>query len=234
MKILRKVVILVLVCLLPICVATACAPSKCTITFVQEGQVNIVKTVEKGSDLTDIPSPTPVADSEVVWDRTDFTNIQENITVNAVITPMYKVTFVQDGQANVVKTVKKGATLTDIPVPASVVGHDVVWNVTDFTNVQNNMTVNAVVTAKTFTITYEISSIADNNGVTLPQLTQTVTYGQAFTLFDLPTFVEDGVEYVLTAWLKDGEKFVSGTWTLLDDITLKMGHFEPVDVPEWI
>ena len=175
MKILKKVLILVLVCILPLCVATACAPKTCTITFLQDGQEAIVRTVEKGSDLTDIPTP------------------------------------------------------------ASVTGYDVVWDVTDFTNIQEDMTVNAVTTGKTFTITYVISDFAEGKGVTLDSLTQTVTYGQAFTLKNLPTYTFEGVEYVLTAWLLDGVEFTNGSnWDKLNGITLTMAHFEPVQTPEWI
>lgn len=242
MKMLKRVLILVLACILPLCVATGCnlinpAPKteNCTITFIQEGQENIVKTVEKGSALTDIPTPAPVENAEVVWDVTDFSNVQEDITVNAIVTPIYKVTFVQEGQEDIVKSVKKGESLTDIPTPVAVVGYDLAWSVTDFSNVQSDITVTIVPTAKTFTITYVISDLASENGVSFDVLTQTVTYGQAFNLFELPTYTIDGVEYVLTAWLKDGAKFVSGTsWDLLENITLTMAHFEPVEVPEWI
>ena len=236
MKILKTVVALILVCLVPMFALTACnTVETCNITFVQEGQANIIKTVEKGSDLTDIPSPAPVVDAEVVWDVTDFTNIQENITVNAVITPIYKITFVQDGQENIVKTAKRGTALTDIPTPAPVVGHDVAWSVTDFSNIQSNMTVTAVPTAKTYTITYVLSNVAQENGVVLTGNPQTVTYGQAYTVLDKPTYTIDGVQYVLTAWMYNGQEFTAGDcWTITENITVTMAHFEPVDVPEWI
>lgn len=39
----------------------------------------------------------------------------------------YTVTFVQEGFANVVKTVKKGESLTDIPAPQSEEGYIVKW-----------------------------------------------------------------------------------------------------------
>ncbi len=245
MKILKRVLILVLVCLLPICALTGCdllnnkpQTETCTITFVQEGQENIVKTVEKGLALTDIPTPAPVEGCEVAWNVTDFSNIQEDITVNAVVTPIvptFTITFVQEGKDDVVRTAKKGTALTDIPNPAPVEGYDVSWSVTDFSNIQSDMTVTAVATAKTFIITYVISDIASENGVVLATTTQTVTYGEAYELIDLPTYTVAGVEYVLSTWLYDGVEFDDGTsWEILTDITLTMAHFEPVETPEWI
>ena len=174
MKILKKVLILVLVCALPLCMATACAPKMCTVTFVQDGQESIVKTVQKGAELTDIPTPVPVT------------------------------------------------------------GYDIVWDVTDFTNIQENMTVNAVATAKTFTITYVISDFAQSKNVTM-QTTQTVTYGQPFSL-TYPTYVDEGKPQILSDWLKDGVVFTAnGNWTLLEGVTLTMANFHPVNsVGEWI
>ena len=148
----------------------------------------------------------------------------------------YTITFVQDGQDNIVKTVEKGETLTDIPtpVPTNEQGYVIAWDVTDFSNIQKDLTVTAVKTAKTFTITYVVSDNASSKGVSLSTTTQTVTYGEQFTLLEMPTYTVDGVKYILTAWLYNGKAFVSGTWTLLENITLTMAHFEPVGVPDWI
>ena len=204
-----------------------------TVTFVQEGQDNVVRTVNKGATLTDIPTPVAETGFEIVWDVTDFTNIQSDMTVTAVKTPVYTITFVQEGQDNVIRTAKKGTALTNVPTPVAVTGYDVAWNVTDFSDIQSNMTVTAVTTAKTYTITYVVSDFAASKGVTLAQTQQTVTYGQAFTLFEKPTYTDE-VEYVLHAWLKGGVEFTSGTWTLTENVTLTMSYFEPVDVPEWL
>ena len=146
----------------------------------------------------------------------------------------YTITFVQEGQDNVVKTVNKGATLTDIPTPVAVTGYEIVWDVTDFSDIQSNMTVTAVKTAKTFTIYYVVSDFAEGKGVTLSQTQQTVTYGQAFTLLEKPGYTDGGTEYIMHAWLKGGEEFTDGTWDLTENVTLTMSYFEPVEVPEWI
>ena len=61
----------------------------CTVTFMQTGYENIVKSVEKGKALeqSDIPTPNPVKGHTVVWDKTDFSVVNESLTVNAVATP---------------------------------------------------------------------------------------------------------------------------------------------------
>ena len=57
-----------------------------TVTFKQEGKMDVVKTLEKGDNLTDIPIPAEKTGYNVIWDRTDFTSIMEDIVVNAVAT----------------------------------------------------------------------------------------------------------------------------------------------------
>ena len=54
-----------------------------TVTFKQEGKMDVVKTLEKGDNLTDIPIPAEKTGYNVIWDRTDFTGIMEDIVVNA-------------------------------------------------------------------------------------------------------------------------------------------------------
>ena len=60
-----------------------------SVTFRQEGCVDVVKTIEKGAELTDIPSPVQVKGYEtVVWDRTDFSAVTEDTVVTAIMQPM--------------------------------------------------------------------------------------------------------------------------------------------------
>ena len=54
-----------------------------------------------------------------------------------------KVTFKQDGQMDIVKTLKQGETLTDIPMPISKMGYMVEWNTVDFINITEDMKINA-------------------------------------------------------------------------------------------
>ncbi|MCQ2387293.1 MAG: leucine-rich repeat protein, partial [Clostridia bacterium] len=72
-----------------------------TVTFIQANEKDIVKTVDDLADLTDIPTPKPVSGYDVKWDRTDFTNITNDLTINAVLTEKtFTVTYVLNGGEN--------------------------------------------------------------------------------------------------------------------------------------
>ena len=115
------------------------------------------------------------------------------------------ITFQQEGQADVVKTIVKGTALTEIPTPASKTGYTVVWDETDFTNVTESMTVTAVATAKTYKIILNVGANAS-----ISQTTITVTYGQAY---ELPTPTHQ--DKTFKEWLYNNEKFEGkGTWEL--------------------
>ena len=125
----------------------------------------------------------------------------------------YKVTFEQEGEADIVKTVKEGESLTDIPTPKGKTGYDVVWSVTDFTNITKDITVKAIATAKTYTITYDV-----NGGDTMTSSTQTVTFDKNETLVT-PT----RENYNFAGWhlgTEDGNAVESGVWTIAEDVTL--------------
>ena len=65
-----------------------------TVTFKQAGQADIVKTLEKGTALTDIPTPASKTGYTVCWDITDFASVTEDMVVNAIETgKTYTVTF---------------------------------------------------------------------------------------------------------------------------------------------
>ena len=91
----------------------------------------------------------------------------------------YTVTFVQDGKPDVVKRVKDGESLTDIPQPVSEKGYTIVWDRTDFSSVTENITVTTIKTPNVYTITYNLGI---NKNASLSEKTQSVTYGQPFTL----------------------------------------------------
>ena len=112
------------------------------------------------------------------------------------------VTFKQAGENDVVKTVEKGTALTDVPTPTAKTGYTVAWDVTDFANVTENMVVNAVETAKTYTIVYTNADIA--------QGTYTVTYGEKYTL-ETPTHEDK----TFVEWKYNGETVaMEGVWEL--------------------
>ena len=135
----------------------------------------------------------------------------------------FTVTFVQAGQNDVVKTVEKGATLTDIPAPKDKIGYTVTWNVAEFVDVSENITVTAVETANRYTITYQ-----PGDG-TLDATTQTVTYDAEYTL-KVPVH-QDGA-YTFTCWTRADNTSVAqtGTWKIAEDITLTAQYAEPYTV----
>ncbi len=123
----------------------------------------------------------------------------------------YKVTFKQNGQADIVKDVKEGTTLTDVPTPVAKAGYTIVWSVTDFSNITEDITVNAVETAKEYTITY------DANGGTVDPATQTVTYNTIPESFATPVY--DGYNFICWTY---NEKAIqpNSLWTIADNVTL--------------
>ena len=66
--------------------STSSAPETITVTvtFKQAGKTDVIKTLEQGGTLTDIPTPQAKTGYIVEWNRTDFTNITEDITVTAI------------------------------------------------------------------------------------------------------------------------------------------------------
>ena len=115
-----------------------------------------------------------------------------------------KVTFKQSGQADIVKTLKKGETLTDIPATTPKTGYIVEWESIDFTNITADMTVNAIETAKTYTLVFDV------NGGNLTHTTITVTYGQEYNLM---TPAHD--TKLFAGWMYNGtDVSLIGTWEI--------------------
>lgn len=69
-----------------------------SVTFKQEGQNDIVKEVEEGKALTDIPTPTQKTGYTVKWSVEDFSSVTENMTVEVVSTANeYTITYEANG-----------------------------------------------------------------------------------------------------------------------------------------
>lgn len=126
-----------------------------------------------------------------------------------VIKNKYTVTFTQYGQPDVQKTVEEGDTLTDIPSPVTRTGYTVVWEEVDLTNITESITVEAVETPNTYTVTYD----AAGGEVTLA--TQEVTYDSAYTL---ATPTRDGFDFI--AWIYNDGAINSEVWNIADNVTL--------------
>lgn len=90
-----------LLLLVVLCI-TGCAEQQAqtvSVTFRQEGYTDVVKTTQKGAALTDIPAPAQVKGYQtVVWDQTDFSAVNEDLLVTAVMEPkQYTVRLELDG-----------------------------------------------------------------------------------------------------------------------------------------
>ena len=136
------------------------------------------------------------------------------------------VTFDYGNGQTVMKTVVKGGTLTDIPAFPTDAGYDYAWSVTDFTAIENHMTVKLIATAKVFEITY------DANGGTFASGTsnkQYVTYGEAYALAN-PTVTKEGLEFA--GWEYREGTLPTGTWNLVTNVTLYAKWVEPA--PEMV
>jgi len=97
----RRFAIFALLLALLLCI-TACGEQPAqtvSVTFRQEGCVDEVITVQKGAALTEIPTPVQVKGYEtVVWDQTDFSAVNEDLLVSAVMKPkQYTVRLELDG-----------------------------------------------------------------------------------------------------------------------------------------
>lgn len=261
-----------------------------TVTFMQTGQPDVVRVVEAGKAVTDIPEIKPVTGYTVAWEDIDLTNVTADKIVNAVKTPKqytvtydanegtmsakteiftydaeytlqlpvrndysfvcwkngiasialtgiwriaedvtltaawkaieaetYTITFIQEGQSDVVKTLKKGETLTDVPVPVSAAGYDIVWDKTDFSDVSENVTVTAIKTPKTYTITYELGSLKDDKYVKIEASAQKVVFGAEYNLIKPSCY-----GYHFKHWIRKGTEEIeeNGTYSVASDLTL--------------
>ena len=122
-----------------------------------------------------------------------------------------KVTFVQEGQEDIVLSVERGGNIENVPDPAPVKGYTVEWNIKKFTNVKNNLKITAVKTPNVYTVTLDETGNGEN------LTTIDVTFD---TVLNLPIPQKD--HYVFKGWrIKDTDEYVrSGKYTIDSSITL--------------
>ncbi len=124
----------------------------------------------------------------------------------------HKVTFVQSGSEDVVITVKEGEDVAESQIPAlnEKEGYTVAWEEVDLSNITEDITVEAVYTANTYTITYNA------NGGEVAEATQDVTYDSAYTL---ATPEKGG--YTFSTWVLNGNAVTQeGIWKIASNVTL--------------
>ena len=131
-------------------------------------------------------------------------------------TTTYTVTFVQEGQEDVVITVNEGEGVAEADIPAliPVDGHTVAWDVADLSEITENLTVTAVATPNGYTITYVVECRCGE--LSAPEA-KAVTFGKAFVL-DAPIGV-CACEFLYWA-LEDGSKLEDGTYEIVGDVTV--------------
>ncbi len=116
-------------------------------------------------------------------------------------TVYHSITFVQEGQENIVKKVKSGQDLTDVPSPKPMVGYlDVKWDITDFTNITNDMVVTVLKTPKVYTVTLDGNGGVFEGGETSLQI-DNVVFGERCD--NLPYPQRDG--YKLRGYFYNGQ-----------------------------
>lgn len=130
---------------------------------------------------------------------------------------VHTITFIQDGQENIVRKVENGESLTDIPNPAEIPGYEVSWSITDFSNITEDLTVTIMRQPKIFQITYLMGVLEGNNGVIIKSLTQSVEYNSTYVTY-APTC--EGYEFLGWKMNEEDELITSGTYLYTEDITL--------------
>lgn len=149
-----------------------------TITFKSMDSMDIVKAVTHGAALGEIPDVPIKIGYTGVWDVTDFKNVTSNLIVNAVYKiNTYTITFKSLGSLDIVKTVTYGGTLGNIPNVPEKIGHVGRWDMTDFTNITSNLTVNAIYEKNVYTVIFDIGGGTVISG----EKNQSIFYGQAAT-----------------------------------------------------
>ena len=138
-------------------------------------------------------------------ESSDESSSEESSSEDAVQTVI--ITFKQKDQPDIVREIEQGGTLTDIPTPAPKTGYKVEWEACNFANVTQGFVVNAVETAKEYTI------ILDANGGILGQTQFTIIYGKTYSLPQ-----PENEERSFSSWQYEGKNVaLSGVWSIDDE-----------------
>lgn len=129
----------------------------------------------------------------------------------------YTITFIQEGQTNVIRTVREGERLGNIPQPAEVPGYNVSWSITEFPPITSDLTVTIMKEPKTFTIYYSLGVLEGYGKVSTFETQKDVLYNSNFTLA-----VPMCEGYKFLGWVLEGTEgyYSGGTYTYLTDITV--------------
>ncbi len=163
-----------------------------TVTFIDhDNAVLKTQTVQHGQAATAPTDPTRTGYTFTGWDKA-FHNVTSNLTVKALYTiKTYTITFVDHNDAVLkTQTVDHGGAAT-APANPTRTGYTFTGWDKAFNNVTSNLTVKALYTIKTYTVTF-----VDYNDAVLK--TQTVNHGAAATAPTDPT----RTGFTFTGWDK--------------------------------
>ncbi len=135
----------------------------------------------------------------------------------------FTVTFIQ-GDKTSTRVVNRGQNVTNLPFLEQKRGYTVTWDKTNLMNVQSNVTVYAIETPNTYTITYYLGEVSSAQ---ITASTQKVTFDAEFTLYK-----PSATGYTFVTWkIKDTEEeFANGIYTLDYDISL-VAVWNPITQP---
>ena len=117
------------------------------ITFKSEVADDTVKYVVGGYDFTDIPAvPEKEGQTSAKWDVTEFNNVTQDLTVNAVYDMRKYVTFRNEftDDEDVTITVNYGEAITDIPQITAKAYNNSKWSIEDFSRITTDLQVRAL------------------------------------------------------------------------------------------
>ena len=142
-----------------------------------------------------------------------------------------KIVFVQEGYPNIVKTVKRGESLTDIPTPVVAdENYEYEWDVKDFSYIESDMTVKAIKVRK-YVVSLELGSRANDENAEISVYSLKFKKGDTV---ELPEPTCDGYEF--TGWKnkKDDSDVASGVFNYEEDLTLvAQWELDPFD-DRWV
>lgn len=121
----------------------------------------------------------------------------------------FRITFFADGKKLQTLSVEYGGGLTKSQIPAvpSKTGYSGAWDNTNLTNITSDVTVTAVYTAKSYTLTFEYNGATGGNGTA----SVVVKYGKNIGTLPTPT----KTNFVFVGWTVNGNYIVSsGVWNV--------------------
>ena len=205
-----------------------------TITF-DDGTVQTPVTVLYGDAFTgQLPMVTPKAGFDGRWETTSFPSVTESVTVHAVYEPVkITVTFRADGFDDIVRYADYQSPLYAVPAVPYKEGFVGVWDVTDFTTVTDDMTVNAVYTPKTCVVVFHneapvtLSVAYGESLVNVPAVDVKTGYMGAWSVVDFSNVTDDMDVYPVyekqtftVSFFVDGREYHSETVAYMETCVL--------------